>query len=53
LVYSQQTLQTFRGSSSSNDNNWKVVWTKNQIITTEGFLSKEITWDGKMILETK
>jgi hypothetical protein len=31
----------------------KVVWTKNQIITTEGFLSKEITWDGKMILETK
>jgi hypothetical protein len=27
-----------RGSSSSNDNNWKVVWTKNQIITTEGFV---------------
>jgi hypothetical protein len=25
----------------------KVIWTKNQIITTEGFLSKEITWDGK------
>ncbi|MEZ7507065.1 type IX secretion system sortase PorU [Flavobacterium sp. Arc2] len=25
----------------------KVVWTKNQIISTEGFLSKEITWDGK------
>ncbi|MBA4275363.1 type IX secretion system sortase PorU [Flavobacterium sp.] len=25
----------------------KVVWTKNQIVTTEGFLSKEITWDGK------
>ena len=25
----------------------KVVWTHNQIITTEGFLSKEITWDGK------
>ena len=25
----------------------KVVWTKNQIITNEGFLSKEITWDGK------
>lgn len=25
----------------------KVVWTQNQIITTEGFLSKEITWDGK------
>jgi Peptidase family C25 len=25
----------------------KVVWSKNQIITTEGFLSKEITWDGK------
>lgn len=25
----------------------KVVWTKNQIITTEGFLSREITWDGK------
>ena len=25
----------------------KVVWTRNQIITTEGFLSKEISWDGK------
>ncbi len=25
----------------------KVVWTKNQIVTTEGFLSKEITWDGR------
>ncbi len=25
----------------------KVVWSKNQIINTEGFLSKEITWDGK------
>lgn len=25
----------------------KIVWTRNQIITTEGFLSKEITWDGK------
>ncbi|RED25443.1 peptidase C25-like protein [Flavobacterium cutihirudinis] len=25
----------------------KVVWTKNQIITTEGFLSREITWDGR------
>jgi hypothetical protein len=25
----------------------KVVWTTNQIISTEGFLSKEITWDGK------
>ena len=25
----------------------KVVWTRNQMITTEGFLSKEITWDGK------
>jgi len=25
----------------------KVVWTTNQIITTEGFLSREITWDGK------
>ena len=25
----------------------KVVWTRNQIISTEGFLSKEITWDGK------
>ena len=25
----------------------KVVWTKNQIITTEGFLSKEIIWNGK------
>lgn len=25
----------------------KIVWTKNQIVTNEGFLSKEITWDGK------
>lgn len=25
----------------------KVVWTKNQIINTEGFLSREITWDGR------
>jgi hypothetical protein len=25
----------------------KVVWTKNQIITTDGFLSREINWDGK------
>jgi hypothetical protein len=25
----------------------KVVWTRNQIVTNEGFLSKEITWDGK------
>ncbi|WP_366185005.1 type IX secretion system sortase PorU [Flavobacterium ovatum] len=25
----------------------KVVWTKNQVITTNGFLSKEITWDGR------
>jgi hypothetical protein len=28
----------------------KVVWTTNQIISTEGFLSKEITWE-KTILE--
>jgi hypothetical protein len=25
----------------------KVIWTKNQIISTEGFLSKEISWDGR------
>ncbi|MTH14912.1 type IX secretion system sortase PorU [Flavobacterium sp. LC2016-01] len=25
----------------------KVVWTTNRIITTEGFLSREISWDGK------
>jgi len=25
----------------------KVVWTKNQIINTDGFLSREIVWDGK------
>ena len=25
----------------------KVVWSHNQIINTDGFLSKEITWDGK------
>lgn len=25
----------------------KIVWTHNQTITTEGFLSRNITWDGK------
>ncbi len=25
----------------------KIVWTKNQVINTEGFLSREITWDGR------
>jgi hypothetical protein len=25
----------------------KIVWTKNQMITTDGFLSREIIWDGK------
>lgn len=25
----------------------KVVWTKNQSVTTEGFTSRNITWDGK------
>jgi hypothetical protein len=25
----------------------KIVWSKNQMITTEGFLSRDITWDGK------
>jgi hypothetical protein len=25
----------------------KVVWTKNQIITNDGFLSRDIVWDGK------
>ena len=25
----------------------KIVWTKNQIVTTDGFLSRNITWDGK------
>jgi len=25
----------------------KIVWTKNQTITTDGFLAREITWDGK------
>jgi flagellar hook assembly protein FlgD len=25
----------------------KVVWTRNQIVSTDGFLSKDITWDGK------
>ncbi len=25
----------------------KVVWTRNQTVTTEGFLSRSITWDGK------
>lgn len=25
----------------------KVVWTKNEIVNTEGFLSRDIKWDGK------
>lgn len=25
----------------------KVVWTKNQIVNTEGFLSRDIVWDGR------
>jgi hypothetical protein len=25
----------------------KVVWTQNQIVNTDGFLSREIVWDGK------
>ena len=25
----------------------KVVWTKNQVITTDGFLSRDIIWDGR------
>lgn len=25
----------------------KVVWTRNQVVNTEGFLSREITWDGR------
>jgi hypothetical protein len=25
----------------------KVVWTKNQIVTTNGFTSRDITWDGR------
>ena len=25
----------------------KVVWTKNQIVNTTGFLSRDITWDGR------
>ncbi|MDI9257995.1 type IX secretion system sortase PorU [Flavobacterium sedimenticola] len=25
----------------------KIVWTKNQTVTTDGFLSRDITWDGK------
>ena len=24
----------------------KIIWTKNQTITTSGFLSREISWDG-------
>ena len=24
----------------------KVVWTKNQIVNTDGFLSRDIVWDG-------
>jgi hypothetical protein len=24
----------------------KVVWTKNQLVTTDGFLSRELTWNG-------
>ncbi|NQX76740.1 type IX secretion system sortase PorU [Gilvibacter sp.] len=25
----------------------KVVWTKNQVVTTDGFLSRDIVWDGR------
>ncbi len=25
----------------------KVVWTRNQVVNTDGFLSREITWDGR------
>ncbi|RYG38442.1 MAG: T9SS type A sorting domain-containing protein, partial [Chitinophagaceae bacterium] len=25
----------------------KVVWTKNQVVNTDGFLSREVTWDGR------
>ena len=25
----------------------KIIWTKNQTVTTNGFLSRDITWDGK------
>jgi hypothetical protein len=25
----------------------KVVWTRNQVVTTDGFLSREISWDGR------
>lgn len=25
----------------------KIIWTKNQIVATDGFLSREITWDGR------
>lgn len=25
----------------------KIVWTKNQLVNTDGFLSREITWDGR------
>jgi hypothetical protein len=25
----------------------KIVWTKNELVTTEGFLSRNITWEGK------
>jgi hypothetical protein len=25
----------------------KIVWSKNQLVTTDGFLSREIVWDGK------
>jgi hypothetical protein len=25
----------------------KIVWSKNQVVYTDGFLSREITWDGK------
>jgi hypothetical protein len=25
----------------------KVVWTKNQVVSTDGFLSRDVTWDGR------
>jgi hypothetical protein len=51
--FTQQTLQNLRGSSQVMTITGKVVWTKKSNHHNRRFLSKEITWDGKMILETK
>ena len=47
MVQPQSPLRTLEVQVQVFTITGKVVWTKNQIITTEGFLARDITWDGK------